>query len=143
VLSLFVKEQKLTFRVKKEVIYKSQAAKLPHSQPDPTPNTECSPRSTRGVLYEQTRCSSKPHRSDTRPIRAGHPRPIPAFFTIYGSTLTRRGFPLSSAPPAVIRQSSTSRAPSHGATTSRLSPTITGVCECILKLTVELQTGLV
>lgn len=58
------------------------------------PNTECNRQSVRGVLYEQMRCSSIPPTRNARPIRVGHPRPIPAFFTIYGSTLTRRGLPL-------------------------------------------------
>lgn len=78
------------------------------------PNTECSRQSGRGVLYEQMRCSSIPPTRGARPIRVGHPRPIPAFFTIYGSTLTRRGLPLPLSPPVWYPATSRSgRVPRH------------------------------
>lgn len=84
---------------------------------DPTPNTECSRDDRLAMYYTNRYVISSAPLLDDRPIRVGHPRPILAFFTIYGSTLTQRGF-----------RSFPRRAPPHSVRAS------TGVTRCFVSL---------
>lgn len=88
-LTFFVSYKKSYVQVRELGIFGCDTAAQPT---DLAPNTECSWQPACSVLYEQSRCSGSPPPSN-RPIKAGHPQPILAFFTIYGSALPRRGLP--------------------------------------------------